>query len=143
MTLVLAGAAVEIVHPATLARLENFAPDAQLGFLSLALSGWMYRFALVGLSVLIATTSVVLGTGVMPIWWLALAGKRCSPKFVNYEFSAFAFTNDVLGSPEQAPCPGGLIERFGEARRLALRKGDGGVGARRLRPPQRPDSRRA
>jgi hypothetical protein len=31
-------AAVEIVYPATLARFENFAPDAQLGFLSLALS---------------------------------------------------------------------------------------------------------
>ena len=49
VTLVLAGAAVEIVYPATLARFENFAPDAQLGFLSLALSGWMYRFGLVGM----------------------------------------------------------------------------------------------
>jgi hypothetical protein len=39
ITLVLTGAAVEIVYPATLARFENFAPDAQLGFLSLALSG--------------------------------------------------------------------------------------------------------
>jgi hypothetical protein len=68
------GAAVEIVYPATLARFENFAPDAQLGFLSLALSGWMCRFALVGMSVLIAATSVVvLSTGVMPRW-LALAG---------------------------------------------------------------------
>jgi hypothetical protein len=74
VTLVLAGAAVEIVYPATLARFENFAPDAQLGFLSLALSGWMYRFGLVGMSVLIAATSVVgLSTGVMPRW-LALAG---------------------------------------------------------------------
>ena len=49
ITLVLAGAAVKIVYPATLARFENFAPDAQLGFLSLALSGWMYRFGLVGM----------------------------------------------------------------------------------------------
>jgi hypothetical protein len=74
IVLVLAGAAVEIVYPATLARFENFAPDAQLGFLSLTLSGWMYRFALVGMSVLIAATSVVvLSTGVMPRW-LALAG---------------------------------------------------------------------
>jgi hypothetical protein len=74
LVLVLAGAAVEIVYPATLARFENFAPDAQLGFLSLTLSGWMYRFALVGMSVLIAATSVVvLSTGVMPRW-LALAG---------------------------------------------------------------------
>src|SRR5215217_8089534 len=44
ITLVLAGAAVEIVYPATLARF-NFQQDAQLGFLCLALSGWMYRFA--------------------------------------------------------------------------------------------------
>jgi hypothetical protein len=74
ITLVLAGAAVEIVYPATLARFENFIPDTQLGFLSLALSGWIYRFALMGMSVLIAATSVVvLITGVMPRW-LALAG---------------------------------------------------------------------
>jgi len=73
-TLVLAGAAVEIVYPATLTRFENFAPDAQLGFLSLALSGWMYRFSLAGMSVIIAATSVVvISTGVMPRW-LALAG---------------------------------------------------------------------
>jgi hypothetical protein len=74
VTLVLAGAAVEIVYPATLARFENFQADAQLGFLSLALSGWMYRFALAGMSVFIAAASaVVLGTGVMPRW-LALVG---------------------------------------------------------------------
>jgi hypothetical protein len=74
ITLMLAGAAVEIVHPATLARFENFQADAQLGFLSLALSGWMYRFALAGMSVLIAAASVVvLATGVMPRW-LALVG---------------------------------------------------------------------
>jgi hypothetical protein len=74
IVLMLAGAAVEIVYPATLARFENFAPEAQLGFLSLTLPGWMYRFALVGMSVLIAATSVVvLSTGVMPRW-LALAG---------------------------------------------------------------------
>jgi hypothetical protein len=74
ITLVLAGAAVEIVYPATLTRFENFAPDAQLGLLSLALSGWMYRFSLAGMSVLIADTSVVvISTGVMPRW-LALAG---------------------------------------------------------------------
>ena len=73
ITLVLAGAAVEIVYPATLARFENFQADAQLGFLSLALSGWMYRFALAGMSVLIAASVVVLGTGVMPRW-VALVG---------------------------------------------------------------------
>jgi hypothetical protein len=73
-TLVLAGAEVEIVHPATLARFENFQADAQLGFLSLALSGWIYRFALAGMSVFIAAASVVvLATGVMPRW-LALVG---------------------------------------------------------------------
>ena len=74
ITLMLAGAAVEIVYPATLARFENFQADAQLGFFSLALSGWMYRFALTGMSVLIAAASVVvLATGVMPRW-LALVG---------------------------------------------------------------------
>ena len=73
ITLVLAGAAVEIVYPATLARFENFQADAQLGFLSLALSGWMYRFALAGMSVLIAASVVVLGTGIMPRW-VALVG---------------------------------------------------------------------
>ncbi len=74
ITLVLAGAAVEIVYPATLARFENFQADTQLGFLSLALSGWMYRFALAGMSVLIAAASmVVLATGVMPRW-VALVG---------------------------------------------------------------------
>jgi hypothetical protein len=74
ITLALAGAAVEIVYPATLARFENFQADTQLGFLSLALSGWMYRFALLGMSVRIAAASVVvLATGVMPRW-LALVG---------------------------------------------------------------------
>src|SRR3954447_10697244 len=48
VTLMLAGAAIEIVHPATQARFANFHSDAQLGFVSLALSGWMYRFAFVG-----------------------------------------------------------------------------------------------
>ena len=69
VALMLTGGAVEIVYPATLARFENFQQDAQLGFLSLALSGWMYRFAFVGMSVLIAATSVVaLRTGVLPRW---------------------------------------------------------------------------
>jgi hypothetical protein len=74
VALMLAGAAVEIVYPATLARFENFQQDAQLGFLSLALSGWMYRFAFVGIAVLIAAASMVaLRTGVLP-GWLAWAG---------------------------------------------------------------------
>lgn len=55
VALMLAGAAIEIVYPATLARFENFQQDAQLGFLS----GWLYRFAFVGMSVLIAR----------PQWW--------------------------------------------------------------------------
>ena len=55
--MLLAGAAVEIVYPVTLDRFENFQQDAQLGFLSLALSGWMYRFAFVGRSALIAPAS--------------------------------------------------------------------------------------
>ena len=74
IALVLTGAAVEIVYPATLARFENFQQDAQLGFLSLALSGWMYRFAFVGMAALIAATSVLaLRTTVLP-GWLAWAG---------------------------------------------------------------------
>ena len=74
VALMLAGAAVEIGYPAALARFENFQHDAQLGFLSLALSGWMYRFAFVGMSVLIAATSAVtLRTGILP-GWLAWAG---------------------------------------------------------------------
>ena len=39
VTLMLAGAAIEIVHPATQTRFANFHSDAQLGFVSLALSG--------------------------------------------------------------------------------------------------------
>ena len=69
IALMLAGAAVEIVYPASLARFENFQQDAQLGFLSLALSGWMYRFAFVGMAALIGAASVVvLRTGVLSRW---------------------------------------------------------------------------
>ena len=74
VTLMLAGAAIEIVHPATQARFANFHSDAQLGFVSLALSGWMYRFAFVGMATLIAGTSFVgLRTGILPQWmvWAA------------------------------------------------------------------------
>jgi hypothetical protein len=74
VALMLAGAAVEILYPATLARFENFQQDAQLGFLSLALSGWMYRFAFVGMAALIAATSAItLRSGVLP-GWLGWAG---------------------------------------------------------------------
>ena len=67
--MILAGAAVEIAYPATLARFETFQKDPQLGFLSLALSGWMYRFAFAGMSALIAASSLVmLRTGVLPTW---------------------------------------------------------------------------
>jgi hypothetical protein len=66
--------AAEIYYPATLARFENFRQDAQLGFLSVEFSGWLYHFAYVGASVLITATSVVaLRTGVLPRW-LAWAG---------------------------------------------------------------------
>jgi hypothetical protein len=74
ITLELAGAAAEIVYPAALARFANFQPDAQLAFLSLALSGWLYNFAWVGLSVLIAAASA------LALWirrlprWLGWAG---------------------------------------------------------------------
>lgn len=69
-----AGAAVEIVHPATASRFENFQPDAQLAFISQALSGWLYSFAWVGMSVLLTATSVaVFRTAFLPRW-LAWAG---------------------------------------------------------------------
>jgi hypothetical protein len=69
-----AGASVEIVHPATTSRFENFQPDAQLAFVSQALSGWLYSFAWVGMAVLISASSVVaLRTGFLPSW-LAWAG---------------------------------------------------------------------
>jgi hypothetical protein len=78
ITLVLAGAAIEIVHPATQTRFANFQQDAQLSFLSLALSGWMYRFAFVGMAALIAATSLVaLRTGLLPKW-LAWVGFVCT-----------------------------------------------------------------
>jgi len=75
VALILAGAAVEISYPATLARFENFQQDAQLGFLSLALSGWLYRFAFVGMAALIAATSAAsLRTGVVLPGWLGWGG---------------------------------------------------------------------
>ncbi len=78
VTLTLAGAAIEIVHPATQARFANFHGDAQLGFVSLALSGWMYRFAFVGMATLIAGTSFVgLRTGILP-QWMVWAGWVCA-----------------------------------------------------------------
>ncbi|MBA3472382.1 MAG: hypothetical protein H0T57_03995 [Rubrobacter sp.] len=66
--------AVEIAHPATLSRFENFEPDSQLVFTSLALASWLYHFCQVGTSVLVTATSLLaLRTGVLPIW-LAWAG---------------------------------------------------------------------
>ncbi len=73
-TLSYAGVAVEIVHPATLSRFEDFEPDSQLVFTSLALASWLYHFCQVGTSVLVTATSLLaLRTGVLPRW-LALAG---------------------------------------------------------------------
>jgi hypothetical protein len=64
-----AGAAAEIVHPATTSRFENFQPDAQFAFVSQALSGWPYSFAWVGLAVLLSATSLAaLRTGFLPRW---------------------------------------------------------------------------
>jgi hypothetical protein len=76
LALMLAGAAAEIVHPATQARFQNFRAEPQLGFLSLALSGWMYRFAFAGMAALIAATSLIaLRTGALPKWlaWVGFA----------------------------------------------------------------------
>jgi hypothetical protein len=76
VSLMLVGAAAEIVHSATQARFQNFSVDAQLGFLSLAMSGWLYRFAFVGMSAMIAATSLIgLRGGLLPAWlaWLGFA----------------------------------------------------------------------
>ncbi|MCA1718123.1 MAG: hypothetical protein LC781_15325 [Actinobacteria bacterium] len=73
-TLSFAGVAVEIVHPATLSRFEDFEPDSQLVFMTLALASWLYHFCQVGTSVLVTATSLLaLRTGVLPTW-LAWAG---------------------------------------------------------------------
>ena len=64
-----AGYAAELMHPATQLRFENFLPDAQQAFVSLAFSSWLYHFCQVGASVMVLATSLVaLGTGVLPRW---------------------------------------------------------------------------
>lgn len=69
-----AGVAVEVSYPAASARFVNFQPDAQLVFLTLAASSWLYHFCQVGTSVLVSATSLVaFRTGVLP-GWLAWAG---------------------------------------------------------------------
>jgi hypothetical protein len=78
VALMLAGAAVEIVHPAAQARFATFRPDAQLGLASMALSGWLYRFAFVGMAALIAASSLVaIRTELFP-GWLAWGGFLCA-----------------------------------------------------------------
>lgn len=63
------GYAAELMHPATQVRFENFLPDAQQAFVSLAFSSWLYHFCQVGASVLVLATSLAaLGTGVLPRW---------------------------------------------------------------------------
>jgi len=69
VALMLAGAAAEILHAASQARFQNFREDAQFGFLSLTMAGWLYRFAFVGMAVMIAATSAVaLRTAMLPSW---------------------------------------------------------------------------
>jgi hypothetical protein len=64
-----AGVAVEIVHPATLSRFEDFEPDPQLVFMTLALATWLYHFCQVGTSVLATATSLLaLRRGILPTW---------------------------------------------------------------------------
>jgi hypothetical protein len=74
ITLSRAGTETEILYAATVSRFDSFEQDAQLAFLSVALSSWLYHFGQVGTSVMVGTTSlVVLETGVLPRW-LALVG---------------------------------------------------------------------
>jgi hypothetical protein len=75
LAVMLAGAAVEIVHPAAQAAFPHFQRDAQLAYLSQALSAWLYRFAFVGMSAMIAAASLgALTTGILPKWlgWFGL-----------------------------------------------------------------------
>jgi hypothetical protein len=68
------GVAVEISLPATLGRFISFQEDAQLVFLTLALSSWLYHFCQIGTSVLVAATSLIaIRTGALPDW-MAWAG---------------------------------------------------------------------
>ncbi len=74
ITLSRAGTVTEILYAATVARFDSFVQDPQLAFLSTALSSWLYHFGQVGTSVMVIATSLVaLGTGVLPRW-LALVG---------------------------------------------------------------------
>jgi hypothetical protein len=74
ITLSRAGTVAEILYAATVSRFDNFVHDAQLAFLSVTLSSWLYHFAQVGTSVMVLATSLVaLGRGVLPRW-LALVG---------------------------------------------------------------------
>ncbi|MPZ38513.1 MAG: hypothetical protein GEU95_10660 [Rhizobiales bacterium] len=76
IALMLAGAVAEIAHAATQARFQNFREDEQIGFLSLAMSGWFYRFAFVGIAAMIAATSAGgLRAKLVPAWlaWVGFA----------------------------------------------------------------------
>lgn len=69
-----AGYAAELIYPASVLRFDNFAPDAQQAFTSLALSSWLYHFCQVGAAALASATSLaVLATGILPRW-LAFVG---------------------------------------------------------------------
>ena len=50
-----AGVAVEVSYPAASTRFVNFQPDAQLAFLTLAASSYLYHFCQIGTSVLVST----------------------------------------------------------------------------------------
>ena len=91
-TLAWAGVAVEISHPATLARFANFQQNAQLVFLSLALSSWLYHFCQIGTAVLVSATSLMaLRTNILPAW-LAWVG------FVIALFALLHFLIPLIGS---------------------------------------------
>ncbi len=73
-TLSSAGFAAEILFPAALQRFGVFEPDAAFVLVSLTLASWLYHFCQIGASAMVLATSLVtLGTGVLPRW-LALAG---------------------------------------------------------------------
>jgi hypothetical protein len=70
ITLSRAGTVTEILYAATVSRFDSFEQDAQLAFLSVALSSWLYHFGQVGTSVMvIATSLVVLGTACWRSGW--------------------------------------------------------------------------
>ncbi|MCQ4121185.1 hypothetical protein [Rhodococcus tibetensis] len=72
VTLTAVGFAAEVAYPATLLRFDDLPYDEQIAPLLLTTSSWLYHYCQVGTAVMILATSVlVLRTGVLPRWTAA------------------------------------------------------------------------